>query len=69
VAALYLELEPGASPLQVKNFILNKAGTALYDTGVDDDWDDFRSLKGGEVKHLYQPFSNPVPLKLTGVSL
>lgn len=69
VIACYLELEPSSTPSQVKSWIERNAGTALYDTGVDNDWTDFRSLKGGTVRHLFQPFFKAKPLKLKGVSL
>lgn len=53
VACLLLQRNPSWTPAQVKQWLVDNAGTALYDTGVGNDWSNFRSLKGGDVKYLY----------------
>jgi subtilisin family serine protease len=55
VCALLLQKNPSWTPAQVKQWLLDNAGTALYDTGVGNDWTNNRSLKGGDVKYLYNP--------------
>jgi subtilisin family serine protease len=53
VCALILQRHPTWTPAQVKQWLLDNAGTALYDTGVGNDWTNNRSLKGGDVKFLF----------------
>lgn len=56
VAALLLQLNPGLTPTQVKQYLKTNCGTALYDTGNSGDWTNNRSLKGGSVKVLFCGF-------------
>lgn len=56
VAALLLQLNPGLTPTQVKQYLKTNCGTALYDTGNSGDWTNNRSLKGGSVKALFCGF-------------
>ncbi len=56
VAALLLQLNPGLTPTQVKQYLKTNCGTALYDTGNSGDWANNRSLKGGSVKALFCGF-------------
>lgn len=46
--ALYLQLNPTATPAQAKAAILNNAhDTTMHTTGIDTDYTDFRSVMGG----------------------
>ncbi len=66
VLACMLELYPEWTPAQGKQWLLDNAGSAILNTGTENDWTNDRSLKGGEAKVLYMPFSNPTPLKISG---
>jgi subtilisin family serine protease len=68
VCALMLEANPKLTPSQIKLSLLANAGTALYDTGVDNDWTDNRSLKGGAVKFLYNKFNSEKTFSVSNVT-
>jgi subtilisin family serine protease len=66
VCALILQLNPGVSPTQLKNNLINLAGTSIYETGLDNDWSDRRSLYGGEPKVLYNKFNQDISTTISG---
>jgi subtilisin family serine protease len=66
VLACMLELYPEWTPAQAKQWLLDNAGSAILNTGTENDWTNDRSLKGGEAKVLHMPFSNPEPVKVSG---
>jgi serine protease len=68
VCALMLEANPKLTPSQLKLSLLANAGTALYDTGVNNDWTDNRSLKGGVVKFLYNKFNSEKTFSVSNVT-
>jgi subtilisin family serine protease len=68
VCALMLEANPKLTPSQLKLSLLANAGTALYDTGVNNDWTDNRSLKGGAVKFLYNKFNSEKTFSVSNVT-
>jgi subtilisin family serine protease len=47
VCALILQLNPSYTPAQVKSSLLSKATSTIYNTGLNDDWSDLRSLQSG----------------------
>lgn len=57
VCALYLQMNPGISVSDLKNWLINKSGinNLLYDTNSTD-YTNVRSLLGGNNKLLYNPF-------------
>lgn len=66
VLALFLQLSPGASPVEAQKWITNNATTnALYDTELTEDYTDSTSLGGGPNKFLFNPYavSSVYPLK------
>lgn len=67
VSALILELNPNWTPAQVKSFLLNNAGTSLYTSGLDNDWNFNRSIKGGQAKVLFNKFNSPQTFSLNNV--
>jgi subtilisin family serine protease len=69
VCALLLEVNPKLTPAQVKSALLGNAGTALYDTGTDNDWTNNRSLKGGAVKFLYNKFNTPITFAASNITM
>lgn len=55
--ALYLQMNPGAKPNAIKNWLINKTASGnMYNTISDTDYTDLLSLNGGENKMLYNPF-------------
>jgi len=60
VGALYLQLNPGIKPDQMKKWIANTtAGSGvIYTTGLTSDYTNLRSLQGSSNKFLYNPFAN-----------
>jgi subtilisin family serine protease len=68
VCALFLEANPRLTPAQLKSAILANAGTAIYDTGVNNDWTNYRSLKGGSLKVLYNKFNSEKTFSATNIS-
>jgi subtilisin family serine protease len=56
--ALYLQINPGATPAQAKNWlILNQQTSQIYETGLDDDYTDDRSLLGGNNTIAFNPYN------------
>lgn len=66
VAACILELYPQWTPSQLKQWLLDNAGSAILNTGTGNDWTNDRSLKGGEAKVLHLPFTSSEPAKISG---
>lgn len=58
VCALILQLNPSYTPAQVKSALLASTTTTIYDTGLANDWSDYRSLKGGAAKFLYANYQS-----------
>lgn len=70
VAALYCQLNPGATPAQFKQWLNTKGSVtnAIIDTGSNVDYANNYSLSGGPNKFLYNPFNKAtVSLKANGV--
>ena len=62
VLALYLQLNPSATPKQAKDWLLNFAqDDKLYDTPGDEDYTVDRSLLGGNNKFVYNKFNSSAP--------
>ena len=57
VLALYLQVNPSATPAQAKEWLLNNAGSAILNTGTGNDWTNDRSLKSGAAKVLFNKFN------------
>lgn len=66
VASLLLEINPGATPSQIKSSLLANAGTAIYTSESGSDWGNRRSLYGGEAKVLYNRFNQDVGTTISG---
>jgi subtilisin family serine protease len=66
VCALILQLNPGVSPIQLKNNLISVAGSSMYESGLDNDWSDRRSLYGGEPTVLYNRFNQDVSTIVSG---
>ena len=59
LGALILQMYPGATPAQLKNYILSNCTTdVLYTTGLDNDYTNGRSVKGGNTRILYKKVGN-----------
>jgi subtilisin family serine protease len=59
LVALYLQLNPGATPANVKKWAIDNASSnlAIYNTGLDNDYTNLRSLMGGNNRFLYNTFN------------
>lgn len=57
VVALLLEQYPEATPVQIKDYILNNATDKIYEGSPTDPYTDTSSLQGGAPKHLYNKFA------------
>lgn len=57
ICALYLQANPTATMSQVKSWVLNNAGTDLYDTGNATSYTNYLSLLGGNAKVVYNTFN------------
>ena len=66
VLACILELYPGLTPAEGKQWLLDNAGSAILNTGTGNDWTNDRSLKGGAAKVLHLPFTSSEPAKISG---
>jgi subtilisin family serine protease len=66
IAALLLEINPGATPSQVKASLLANTGTAIYTSESGSDWGNRRSLYGGEPTVLYNKFNQDVSTTVSG---
>ena len=66
MAALLLELNPGATPSQIKSSLIANAGTQIYTSLSGSDWGNPRSLYGGEAKVLYNKFNQDVSTNVSG---
>ena len=65
VISFYLQLNPTATPAQVKAFIESTANTQqIYETGLNNDYTDTRSLYGAEDRYLFNKFNSAVRLLL-----
>ena len=65
VLALWLQINPGATPAQGLAFINNTAKTAqIYETGSAIDYTDTRSLLGGTNRFAFNKFNSNVQLRI-----
>jgi len=56
---LFLQLNPGATPAQAKDFIDRTIKTnQLFDSGLDNDYNNERSLLGGNNKFIFNKFNS-----------
>jgi serine protease len=62
ILSTYLQINPNATPTQVKNWVLNKSRTTMFSTGLDSDYTNSRSLLGGTNAHVFWPFNLTQPL-------
>ena len=66
VCALYLQLNPWATPSQIKAWLLSQAQSVIYDTGLNTDYTNNRSIQGSANTFLFNQFNSPQPLTTTG---
>ena len=56
IATLYLQANPGATPAEVKDFLLKTSKSTIYSSGLDSDYSNTYSLLGGSNRMAYFPF-------------
>lgn len=69
VGALILQMYPYLTTSQLKEYLLNNSTSAMYTTGLDNDYTNSRSIKGGSTKFLYFKFGAASSIQLTNFSL
>lgn len=66
LGALYLQLNPSTTPAQLKTWLQTQAKTtALYSTGLNNDYTDLRSLLGSSSRFAFQPFNSSIQLSIS----
>lgn len=66
LSALFLQMNPHSSPAQVKSWLIAQSKSVIYSTGLDNDYINSRSIKGGNNRFMFNPFSSANPLRLVG---
>jgi subtilisin family serine protease len=66
VISLYLQLNPWATPSQVKTWVISQSQPTIYTTGSDTDNTSNRSLKGSVSRVMFQPIKTELPLSSLG---
>lgn len=66
-AALLLQQNPGATPAQIKQWIIDSAGTTINKGAGNDDWTNRRSLVGGKKKVMYNKFKGSKSFSMQNV--
>lgn len=65
ILALYTQLNPGATPLQARTFLNNiSQSDQLFDTELNNDYANFRSLSGGANRFAFNKFNSAVQLRI-----
>jgi subtilisin family serine protease len=57
LGALFLQMNPTATPAQVKQWFLNNAQPTLHSTGVNNDYTSTTSVWGGNPIMLFNPIN------------
>ena len=66
VGALILQTNPHMTPAELKAFVIGQSiGSMLHTTGLDVDYADSRSIKGGNNKYMKHPFPSEDVFKVT----
>jgi hypothetical protein len=65
--SLYLQLNPWATPTQVKAWLISQSQPTIYTTGSSTDYTNSRSLLGSASRVMFQPFNSELPLSSLGV--
>ena len=65
VGALLLQANPHSTPAQLKSHIIASCQTnGIYSTGLDNDYTDSRSIKGGNNRFLVNPFPSEYKFRI-----
>ena len=66
LAALYLQLNPWATPAQAKAWLQANSKSVIYSTGLDADYSNSRSIMGSSNQFLFNPFNRQHPIATVG---
>ena len=66
ISALLSEIYPKATPAQIKASLLVNAGSAVYTTGLTNDYTNYRSISSSTQKVLYNKYNQADTFKTTG---
>lgn len=64
LSSLFLQANPHATPAQVKSWVLSQSLPVIYTTGLDNDYTDARSIKGGSNRFMFNPFNSETPIRI-----
>lgn len=67
LSALFLQINPHATPTQLKRWLIANAQQTLYNSEQNNDYQNYISLWGGENRMIWNPFNNPVSLRIGNV--
>jgi len=68
IAALYAQIQPDITTSEMLNFLTNNAGSSkIYTTGLDNDYGDERSIKGGPNLFAYNKFNSATQMLIGDV--
>lgn len=67
ISACYLQLNPGVSPAQLRSRIISNTGQTgqIFQTGLNNDYTDQRSLLGGNNVFVFNPFTRSSVFTIT----
>lgn len=63
LSALFLQANPHATPAQVKSWLISQSRPVVYSTGLDNDYTNLRSIKGGNNRFLFNQFNESTPVR------
>jgi subtilisin family serine protease len=63
LGALFMQINPHATPAQLKSWLLSQSKSVIYSTGLDNDYTNSRSIKGGTNRFMFNLFNAANPIK------
>ena len=67
LAALFLQINPHATPAQLKQWLIVNAQPILYDTLQNNDYQNYSNIWGGVNRMIWNAFNTPISLKIGNV--
>ena len=65
LGSLYLQVNPSATPAELKAWLQSNSKATLYSSGVDNDYTNSRSLLGSGNRFAFNPFNSAIQLRIT----
>ena len=67
LAAIFLQLNPHATPAQLKQWLISNSQPNLYDTLQNNDYQTYTSIWGGANRMIWNPYNDPISLRIGNV--